>query len=32
MAVVSDIDALVGYFKTHSPVAPGRQDRIVRID
>ncbi|MEO8259541.1 MAG: bifunctional metallophosphatase/5'-nucleotidase [Acidobacteriota bacterium] len=27
-----DIDAFAGYFKDHSPVAPGRQDRIVRTD
>ncbi|HEV3061836.1 MAG TPA: bifunctional metallophosphatase/5'-nucleotidase [Vicinamibacterales bacterium] len=29
---VPDIDALVAYFKGHSPVAPGRQDRIIRIN
>jgi 5'-nucleotidase len=27
-----DIDALVQYFRTHSPVAPGPQNRLVRID
>jgi 5'-nucleotidase len=27
-----DIDALVAYFKTHSPVGPGSQNRIVRVD
>ena len=27
-----DLDALVDYFRAHSPVAPGPQDRIVRID
>ena len=27
-----DIDALVAYFKTHSPVGPGPQNRILRID
>jgi 5'-nucleotidase len=27
-----DIDALVEYFKSHSPLRPGPQDRIVRID
>jgi 5'-nucleotidase len=29
---VADVDALVEYFKAHSPVAPGGQDRIVRAD
>ena len=29
---IADIDALVDYFKGHSPVAPGPQNRIVRID
>jgi 5'-nucleotidase len=29
---VADIDALVAYFKARSPVAPGPQDRIIRID
>ncbi len=29
---VVDIDALVQYFRTHSPVAPGPQDRITRVD
>lgn len=29
---VPDIDALVEYFKTHSPVAAGPQNRIVRVD
>jgi 5'-nucleotidase len=28
----ADIDALVAYFKAHSPVAPGPQNRIVRVD
>ena len=32
MSGVADIDALVEYFKGHSPVAPGGQDRIVRVD
>jgi 5'-nucleotidase len=27
-----DVDALVEYFKAHSPVAPGPQNRIVRVD
>jgi 5'-nucleotidase len=27
----TDVDALVDYFKTHSPVAPGPQNRIVRV-
>jgi 5'-nucleotidase len=27
-----DIDALVAYFRTHSPIAPGPQNRIVRTD
>ena len=27
-----DVDALVAYFRTHSPVGPGPQNRIVRID
>jgi len=26
-----DIDALVAYFAAHSPVAPGRRDRITRV-
>ena len=25
-------DALIAYFKAHSPVAPGPQNRIVRTD
>jgi 5'-nucleotidase len=29
---VPDIDALAEYFKAHSPVRPGPQDRIVRTD
>jgi len=29
---IPDIDALVEYFKTHSPVAAGPQNRITRID
>jgi len=27
-----DVDALVAYFKTHSPVRPGPQNRIIRLD
>jgi 5'-nucleotidase len=27
-----DVDAFAAYFKDHSPVSPGRQDRIVRTD
>jgi hypothetical protein len=27
-----DIDALAAYFKTHSPIQPGPQNRIVRTD
>ena len=27
-----DVDALVTYFKTHSPIGPGPQNRITRID
>lgn len=27
-----DVDALVDYVRTHSPVAPGPQNRIVRLD
>jgi 5'-nucleotidase len=27
-----DVDALVAYFKTHSPVGPGPQNRIIRVD
>ena len=27
-----DVDALAEYFRTHSPVAPGPQNRIVRTD
>jgi 5'-nucleotidase len=29
---VPDVDALADYFKAHSPVSPGPQDRIVRTD
>jgi 5'-nucleotidase len=29
---VPDVDALAEYFKAHSPVRPGPQDRIVRTD
>jgi 5'-nucleotidase len=29
---IPDVDALAEYFKTHSPVRPGPQDRIVRTD
>ena len=32
LAGVADIDALVEYFKTRSPIAPPPQDRIVRIE
>jgi 5'-nucleotidase len=32
IVVVADIDAMVAYFKAHSPVAPGAADRIVKID
>jgi 5'-nucleotidase len=28
----SDVDALVDYFRTHSPVGPGPLNRIVRLD
>jgi 5'-nucleotidase len=28
----ADIDALVAYVRTHSPVAPGPQNRIIRTD
>jgi 5'-nucleotidase len=28
----ADIDALVAYVRTHSPIAPGPQNRIVRTD
>jgi 5'-nucleotidase len=27
-----DVDALMMYFKTHSPVSPGPQNRIIRLD
>ena len=27
-----DVDALVEYFRTHSPVSPGPKNRIVRVD
>jgi 5'-nucleotidase len=27
-----DVDALVDYFRAHSPVRPGPQNRILRID
>lgn len=27
-----DVDALAAYFSSHSPVAPGAQNRIVRVD
>jgi 5'-nucleotidase len=27
-----DVDALVAYFKAHSPIAPSDQNRIVRLD
>jgi len=30
--VALDIDALVRYFETHSPVAPGPQNRITKMD
>jgi 5'-nucleotidase len=29
---IVDVDAVVAYFKAHSPVAPGTADRIVRVD
>jgi 5'-nucleotidase len=29
---VADVDALVEYFKSRSPIGPGPQNRIVRID
>jgi 5'-nucleotidase len=29
---IPDVDALAEYFKAHSPVRPGPQDRIVRTD
>jgi 5'-nucleotidase len=29
---MTDVDALVAYFRAHSPVAPGPAGRIVRID
>ena len=29
---IPDVDALVEYFKTHSPVAAGPQNRIIRVD
>jgi 5'-nucleotidase len=29
---IMDIDALVAYFGANSPVAPGPQDRITRVD
>jgi 5'-nucleotidase len=32
VAVMSDLDAVVEYFRTHSPVAPGAQNRIIRVD
>jgi 5'-nucleotidase len=31
-SLVVDVDALEDYFAAHSPVAPGPQDRIVRVD
>ena len=27
-----NVDALVAYFRTHSPVGPGAQNRIIRLD
>jgi 5'-nucleotidase len=27
-----DVDALAAYFRVHSPVRPGAQDRIIRTD
>lgn len=27
-----DLDALIEYFRTHSPVSPAKQDRIERVD
>jgi 5'-nucleotidase len=32
IAGIPDVDALVAYFRTHSPVPPGPADRIVRIE
>jgi 5'-nucleotidase len=29
---IADIDALVAFFRTRSPIAPPAQNRIVRID
>ncbi|MBI5129329.1 MAG: 5'-nucleotidase C-terminal domain-containing protein [Rhodopseudomonas palustris] len=29
---VYDVDALFGYFKAHSPIAPAAQDRIARVN
>ncbi|MFC0241108.1 bifunctional metallophosphatase/5'-nucleotidase [Rhodopseudomonas telluris] len=29
---VYDVDALFGYFKAHSPIAPSAQDRIARLN
>lgn len=27
-----DVDTLVAYFRTHSPISPGSQNRIIRLD
>jgi 5'-nucleotidase len=32
IAGISDVDAMVAFFKAHSPVAPGAANRIVRIE
>jgi 5'-nucleotidase len=32
LVVGPDVDAMVSYFKAHSPVAPGPADRIVRLE
>jgi 5'-nucleotidase len=29
---IAEVEALVDYFKTHSPIAPGPQNRMVRTD
>src|SRR4029077_9351583 len=30
IVAIPDIDAMVAYFKTHSPVAPGPANRVIR--
>jgi 5'-nucleotidase len=32
VSVVSDLEAVIGYFRSHSPVSPRSLNRIVRID